>query len=187
MVDVAANVHAKQVARRTAAVIFGALAMMNTLFWFLSTLYFDDHHLDAANIMVVRGAFATLTGVLSIATFIASLAPRVVGHVLATLLGCLALVSSVEAMAHGMPAAMYGTLLIAGILFPVLAWWSWRGSRPAWSFLIAMACVFGITSFFGAPKLRSQLDTSLWYALIVPGLYFTTVASLTMLRGHYRR
>jgi hypothetical protein len=179
--------HSKQVAVKTAALIIGALGVMNSMFWWLSHLYFDDHGLASADIMVVRGAFAVLTGVLAIATFLASLAPREIGHGLAVLLGLMALSSAVEAFAHGLPYVMVATLLLAGVLFPALAYLSWCGSRVGWSFLIAMACVFGLSSFFGAPKVRAELGTSLWYALIIPGLYFTTVVSLTMRRMDYRR
>ena len=187
MVDQAAKAHSKQVAVKTAALIIGALATMNAMFWWLSRLYFDDHGLASADITIVRNAFATLTFVLAVATFLASLAPRHIGHGLAVLLGLMALSSAVEALAHGLPHVMVATLSIAGVLFPVLAYLSWRGSRAAWAFLIAMACVFGLTSLFGAPKVRAELGTSLWYALIIPGLYFTTVVSLTMRRMDYRR
>jgi hypothetical protein len=176
-----------RVAARTASVIIAGLAIFNTAFWFLSALYMKDRGAEAANIMIVRGAFATLTGVLAIATFLTSLAPRHVGHGLAVLLGFMALTSAVEALAHDMPPVLFMTLLIAGLLFPLLAYMSWRGSRVAWSYLIAMAVVFGLVTFFGAPKVRAQLGTSLWYALIVPALYFTTVSALTMVRDTYRR
>jgi hypothetical protein len=110
-----------------------------------------------------------------------------IGHGLAVLLGLLSLFSGVESMSHDLPHVMTATLLIAGVLFPALAYLSWRGSRAGWSFLVAMGCVFGLLSFFGAPKIRGQLDTSLWYALIIPCLYFAMVVALAMRRADYRR
>jgi hypothetical protein len=173
---------------RTASLIIAGLVLFNTAFWFLSSLYLGDHPTQAdANLMMVRGAFGVMTGVLAIAIFLSSLAPRGVGHALCVLLGAMSLVSGVEAIARDMPPVLAMTLLLAGVLFPVLAYASWRGSRVAWSYLISMATVFGLVTFFGAPKVRAQLGTSLWYALIVPGLFFMTVASLTMIRERYRR
>jgi hypothetical protein len=177
-----------RVAARTASVIIAGLVVVNTAFWFLSSLYLGDHPNQAdANLMMVRGAFGVMTGVLAVATLLTSLAPRQVGHLLCVLLGAMSLVSSVEAIARGMPVVLCTTLLVAGVLFPILAYASWRGSRVAWSYLISMATVFGLVTFFGAPKVRAQLGTSLWYALIVPGLFFVTVTSLTMIREKYRR
>ena len=111
---------------------------------------------------------------------------RYVGHGLAVLLGLAALIAGVEAFSHDMPNTMGATLLVVGTLMPVLAWYTWRRSRAAWSYLIALLAVLAAVFFFGAPKVRTVLGVSLWVALIVPALQITAVVALAMLRHDYR-
>jgi hypothetical protein len=78
------------------------------------------------------------------------------------------------------------TLLVAGVLMPVLAWHSFfRRSRPAWAFLVAICGVFAVVELFGAPKVRGALDVSLWLTMILPGLNVVAVAALISLRADY--
>jgi hypothetical protein len=172
-------------AMKLAVVIAGGLGSANTAFWFLSALYFgpnvSERGLDTARI-----AFLVLTLVIAVASFIAALAPRLLGHGIAFGLGAASLVAGVEAIHHDMPAVMGGTLLVVGGLMPVLAYKSLHHSRAAWAFLIALVAVFGGVDFFGAPKVRGLLGIGLWTALIVPGLQIVCVIALTMLRGEYR-
>ena len=61
-----------------------------------------------------------------------------------------------------------------------------RGSRVAWSFLIALMTVMGIVTLFGAPKVRNLLDIGLWYAIIIPGVLAVGVVALALVRRDYR-
>jgi hypothetical protein len=84
-----------------------------------------------------------------------------------------------------MPGVMTAVLIAVGLLVPVLAHFSWRGSRAAWSFMLSIICVFGIVTFFGAPKVRNILGIGFWTAMILPGIQFVCLSALAMVRGDY--
>jgi len=181
----------REQAMRTAGVIAGGIASANTVFWFLSDLYFDSHKLtgdifDAVGLRGARLAFFVLSAVVGSAVFAAALAPRVIGHVLASLIGLASIAAAIGAFVGGLPAVVGCFLLVVGGLMPMLAWKSWHHSRAAWAFLIAMVVVCGGCDFFGATKVRGVLGVGLWTALIFPALQFVTVAALAMIRGEYR-
>jgi hypothetical protein len=169
-----------------AMLIGGAVVVLNVAFFFLSDLYYDRPNPIATPIMRARATFAALTAILAAASFTASLAPRLIGHSLAAVLGAASIVAGIGAFSQGMPMVLGATLLIVGVLMPTLAYFSLHHSRAAWAFLIALVAVFGGVDFFGAPKVRGLLGVGLWTALILPGLQFVAVVSLTMLRGEYR-
>ena len=170
-------------AMQIAGLIGGALVTFNTGFYFLSGLYFGDSSDVAVN--GIRGAFAILTGTIGVASFLAALAPRLLGHGISAVLGVLAMVAGIEALAHELPGVMGITLLGVGALMPTLAWLSLHHSRSAWAFLISTAAVLGLVLFFGAPKVRGLLGVGLWTALIVPGLLTVSVIALAMLKAEY--
>jgi hypothetical protein len=175
-------------ATRTAVVIIGSLFVFNVAFYFLSGLYFDDASIALSGVDVnsVRLAFGLMTISLSIATFVASLAPREVGHAIACLLGLASLVAGIAAFWRSLPGVLSWALIVVGVVLPPITVLSWRRVRAAWSFVVSICTVFGIVTLFGAPKVRGLLGISLWYSLIIPGLYFIAVASLTMVRADYR-
>jgi len=180
----------RQVASRTATVI-GALALaLNAAFYFLSSSYFDSHRLpgdivDTTALGKARTAFAILSLVVGAAAFGASLAPKLVGHITAVVLGLGALVAGVEAYSSHLPAVMIAVLITVGVLLPTLAHFSWRGSRGAWSFLIAIIAVFGTVTFFGSPKVRNVLGVGFWSAMIIPAIQYVAMSALWMVRGDY--
>src|SRR6185312_7730444 len=185
----------REVAKRTAIVIASTAIAINVAFLFLSSLYFDSHKIytpgvgefvDTAALGKARIAFAILSFAVAISAFAASLAPRVIGHALAVGLGAAALVAGYESFHHALPAVMTAVLIIVGALLPTLAHFSWRHSRAAWSYLLAITIVFGIVTFFGAPKVRNVLDIGFWTAMILPGVQFVAVMALTMVRTEYR-
>jgi hypothetical protein len=182
--------------KRMAIICVVAFVVANVAFYFMSASYFDSHRqvvpglgsmpsYSPAEMSHVRTMFAVFTGVVAAFGFAASLRGRLVGHVLPVLFGVAHLVGCVAAFIGNAPAVLGMTLLVSGILLPVLAASSYRGSRPAWAFLVAMCGVFAVVEFFGAPKVRGALGLSLWITMIFPGLNAIAVAALVSLRGEY--
>jgi hypothetical protein len=166
------------------------LAVLNAAFFFLSDWYFGGRKslngVTPADINHVRFAFLLFTGSIGAASILASAAPRTVGHGIALVMGLVSLVASIAAFAHGMTPVLPMTLLIIGGLLPMLAMFSMKTSRAAWSFLTALCGVYATVLLFGAPKVRGLLDIGLWTALIVPGLLAVATVSLVMSRADYR-
>lgn len=184
MADVAQTTFKQRL--QMAGVIAGTVLTFNALFWFASNFYYQDKPLEAADLGSVRLAFGTLSLIVAATAYGAALAPRLIGHGLAVLTGIAAIVGGIASFAKGLQPVMATTLLVVGVLMPVLAYKSLQGARSAWSFLVAFAAVFGIVTFFGAPKVRHLLDINLWHALIIPGVQTVCVIALSMLRGEYR-
>jgi hypothetical protein len=181
---------------RIAITVVCAFVAANLAFYFLSGSYFESHReivagvgampaYSADQMMRVRVSFAVFTAIVAAFGFVAALSPRVVGHLIPVLLGVGHLVGAVAALAYNAPGVVGMTLLVSGILMPVLAWYSFRQSRPAWAFLVAMCGVFAVVEVFGAPKVRAALDLSLWLTMILPGLNAVAVAALVSLRANY--
>lgn len=172
------------------------LVAVNAFFYFLSGGYFDSHHqiVGAATVPSfspdqvthIRIVFGMITAAIAAVSFVAGLAPREVGHLVPAVLGVCNLVGGVAALFSSLPRTLGMTLLVAGVLMPVLAWFSYsRRARPAWAFLGSMCGVFALVSLFGAPKLRGVLDVSLWTTMIVPGLYVVAAVALYALGDDY--
>jgi hypothetical protein len=185
----------REIAKRTATVIAGTALVLNTAFYFLSQSYFESHAIslpgggelvDLKGLGAARMAFAIMSLLVAAAAFAASLAPKLIGHAAVVVLGVAALFAAGESITHAMPTVMSAVLIIVGALLPTLAHFSWRGSRAAWAFMMAIVLVFGMVTFFGAPKVRNALDVGFWTAMILPGVQFVALSALAMLRGEYR-
>ena len=133
----------------------------------------------------IRVAFAVMSGAVAAVGFVASLARRTIGHLLAAVLGVGNLVFGVLAITHSQPGALSATLLVSGCVVPALAYFSYRRSRAAWAFLVALCGVFAVVGLFGAPTISRVLDYSLWTTMIFPGLYVVACATLALLRDDY--
>jgi hypothetical protein len=180
---------------RVALLCFMGVVFMNGVFFILSYAYYNAHKIAAPGVgdfvdldarEKAREAFLVLSLITGAAVFIATRIPKEMGHGLSTLLGLCALAGSYGAFSKSMPLVMGVTLLVVGILMPTLAFFSWKGSRAAWSFLIALVAVFGGVTLFGAPKVRALLGLGLWTAMIFPALKIVTVFALGALRRDYR-
>jgi len=180
---------------RMAILIAIAVAFANGAFFILSMLYYNAHKIpapgvgdfvDTAALASSREAFALLSAIVGIATFVAEMAPREIGHALASLLGMASLAASIASFDKGLPPVMSVTLFLVGTLMLALAWGSWQRSRAAWAFLIALVAVFGGVDFFGAPKVRGLLGVGLWTAMIIPSIKVVTVVALASLRRDYQ-
>ena len=169
--------------------------VVNAAFFFLSDSYFASHHQFVGGTSVpvfspeqvshIRVAFGAMSGAVAAVGFIASLARRGIGHLLAGALGIANLVFGFLALTHSQPGALTATLLVTGIVVPTLAYHSYRRSRAAWAFLVALCGVFAVVGLFGAPKISRVLDCSLWTTMIFPGLYVVACTTLALLRDDY--
>lgn len=173
-----------------AALCAGGFVLVNVAFYLLSMSYFDSPHGTEAlatpeHIMQVRIDFAVFSGVVAVASFAAGLWPARLGHLLAWIFGLADLAGAIAAFKHHAPAVLGMTLLLAGILFPTLAWFSARGKRAPWAFLVAMCGVFAVVEIFGAPKVRNALDVGLWRVMTAPGLKVVAMLALISVRGDY--
>jgi hypothetical protein len=185
----------RQIATRTASVIAGTALAFNAAFYFLSDLYYAAHKtvvpgvgeiVDDSALGKARFAFVIMTALVAASAFAASLAPKIIGHALAVVIGLCALAGAYSSLSHSMPGVMTAVLIAVGVLLPTLAHFSWRGSRAAWSFMISIVCVFALVTFFGAPKVRNTLGVGFWVAMTIPSLQFVCVTALAMVRGEYR-
>ena len=182
--------------RRAASVIaIAAFAILNVAFYFLSGNYFDAHHQVVAGASVpayspeqsshIRATFAGVSGALIAIGFAVGLARRPGAHALAGVLGVFTLGCGFAALAEGMSFALITTLLIAGVLMPIMAWQSYRGSRTSWAFLVAMCGVFAVVAMFGTPKIRGLFHVGLWTTMLIPGLFAITAVALGRLSEDY--
>src|SRR3954468_24514003 len=137
------------------AVVFAiGFVVVNGAFFALSGSYFATHHqfIGGASVPTfspeqathVRVAFGAMSGAVTAVAFIASLSRRLIGHVLAALLGAVNLVFGLFALTHAQPGALSATLLVSGLVVPTLAHLSFRRSRAAWAFLVALCGVFAV-------------------------------------------
>ena len=170
------------------------VVVINAAFYFLSGMYYDSKRgafgaapITDDQIQAARMQFGVFTVIVGGATIGAAFRARMVGHLLAALIGVVSLVLAPFALGKSLPLVLPTTLFLLGVLMPVLAWLSLaRRSRPAWAFLLAMTVVYATCLFFGSPKVRSLLDIGLWSALIVPGLLVVSTVALALVRREYR-
>ena len=180
---------------RLAILCVVGFAIVNAAFYFLSGSYFDSHHAIVGGQLVatysadqtqhIRVVFAGVSGAVTAVIFVAALSRNLVGHVLAGALGAFNFVAGVVSLQHGLSGALIATLVITGGLMPVLAWFSYRRARGAWSVLVALCGTLAVVGLFGAPKVRNVLDVSLWTTMILPGLFAVACISLALLRDRY--
>lgn len=171
---------------QAAGIVAGTALTLNVLFFVMSGMYFNDKPQQAANLGSVRMAFAVMSFLVAGMSFAAGIAPRLVGHGLATFIGAASVAGGFGALTSSQPTVMGVTMLITGALLVTLVVYSLKGSRPAWSFLVSMLAVLATVTFFGAPKIRHVLGIGLWTALIIPGLQVVAVIALVMIRGEYK-
>jgi hypothetical protein len=176
----------------------GAFVLVNVFFYFLSASYFASHtelvpgvgampSYSSDQMMQVRVSFAILAGVVAAVTFVASLKPREIGHLLPIPFGLVFLISAFPALMSSSPPVLGMSWLVAGALMLGLTALSYfQRSRPAWAFLIALCAVFAIAELFGAPKIARALDVRLWIAMIDPALKVVAVVALASLSDDYR-
>jgi hypothetical protein len=111
----------------------------------------------------------------------------VVAHVIPLALALVYLIGAFQAARHdGVTAALWVSLLIVGVMLPVLAYLSlYQRSRAAWAFLVSICGVFAVVTFFGAPKVRDALHIGLGITMLLPALNVLATSLLVTLRGDY--
>ncbi|MBA3820064.1 MAG: hypothetical protein H0X17_14310 [Deltaproteobacteria bacterium] len=176
---------------RIAIVVFAFAGLLNLAFYFLAQSYFEDRARrfgpdELAFVNGARAAFLMFSGVVSLGTVSALLAPRWVGHIVPAVVGLTSLYMSYASWTRDLQPTLVITLATMGVLLPVVTWLSFQKSRAAWSFLVALCTVLGLILIFGAPKLRGLMGIGLWHALILPGLLAVGAIGLVMVRADYR-
>jgi hypothetical protein len=166
-----------------AATVLGA----NALFSLMASFYYKGQSAQALMDMgSIRIAFGVLSLSIAAMAYIAAVAPRLVGHGIAVIVGLAALVGGFASLTTTFPGVVAAALLVTGVVLPTLTWRSIHHSRSAWAFLVAILAVLATVTFFGAPKVRNVLGIGLWYALIIPAVGLIGVIALSMVRGEYR-
>lgn len=171
---------------QTAGIVAGAALTLNVAFFAMSSMYFSDKPHQAHDINAVRGAFALVSFIIALTSYAAALSPRMIGHGLAVVIGIASLIGGIAGLLSHLPVVMALTLVVSGLLLPVLALSSFKHSRAAWAFLISMLAVLATVTFFGAPKIRHVMHIGLWHAIVIPGLMVVAVIALTMVRSEYK-
>lgn len=116
----------------------------------------------------------------------ANLQLAAVGHGLAVIVGVSALIAGALALAKSLPPVLGITLLVLGGMLPVVAHFSWRMSRAAWSVMVSTLCVFAAVTLFGSPKIAGILHIGLGVALLIPIVQVAAVIVLAQIRSDYR-
>ncbi|MEO6775223.1 MAG: hypothetical protein ABI467_19820 [Kofleriaceae bacterium] len=109
-----------------------------------------------------------------------------VGHGLAVIVGAGSVIAGVLALVNSLPGVLGVTLLVLGVMLPVVAHFSWRMSRAAWSVMISTLCVFAAVTLFGSPKIAAMMHLSLGIALLIPIVQVAAVIVLAQIRTDYR-
>jgi hypothetical protein len=176
------------------AVIAGiSVIALNAIFLLLSWRYFIGKRADVmaapisdAHIMGVRIAFAAFTATIGVGVVAATLSPRWVGHGIASAMALGSIIAGIAALGTSIPTVLGVTLILLGVLVPLMVWRSLIYSRAAWSFLLSTCAVLGLILMFGAPKIRGLLGIGLWTAMIIPGLLVLGAVALGLARRDYR-
>jgi uncharacterized membrane protein HdeD (DUF308 family) len=108
------------------------------------------------------------------------------GHGLAVIVGLAAVIAGATALAKSLPPVLGITLLVLGGMLPVVAHFSWRLSRAAWSVMISTLCVFAAVTLFGSPKIAGVMHIDLGIALLIPIVQVAAVIVLAQIRADYR-
>lgn len=114
--------------------------------------------------------------------------PRATAHLLGGLFG---LVSSLTGLftitSGGIPVTLSIVLIAMGAGSLVMAQRSYQyRSRPSWAFLAAILGVMGVCTLFGAPKIRNLIGTTMWIALMIPGLLTVACVAFGLIAKDYR-
>lgn len=176
---------------QTTILILGVGLVLWAAFFFLSTYYFEGkRQFLGADPMEQRwgAVFAfTILVIVTMATSVCSVYfTKWASHILAGIAGLGALLGAYLTFMADKPAVLAVSLFVIGVLFALLAWRSLEKSRAGWAFLVAMCFTMGAIMLFGAPKLRTVAQISMWTAFIIPLQLIVAGVGLSMLGKDYR-
>jgi len=178
-------------AMRISLIVLGVAVVLNAVFMYLSGAYFADRAaihgpVSDAEIRSVRMAFGVFTGLTALGACAAVYFPRLVAHGIPLATALAAFVAAAAGYSKGLHIVLPVTLLLVGLILPVLVWKSYEKSRAGWAFLSGMIGILAVVMLFGSTKVRNVVGIGLWYAMIVPGLLAVGTAALAMIRRSYR-
>lgn len=176
---------------RIVGIIVGVALLLNLLFMFLSGEYFADRArihgpVSDAEIQSARMGFALFSSSTAVAACAAVFYPRLVAHILPLVTSLAAFVAAAAGYSKGLHIVLPVTLLLVGLILPLLVWKSFEKSRAGWAFLSGMIGVLAVVMLFGSTKVRNVMGIGLWYSMVIPGLLGVGTAALGMVRRQYR-
>ena len=107
---------------------------------------------------------------------------RIAGHLLTAMVGVIMLVGAVGSLTTEVPTVLPVAFVVFGAAGLLLPHYSWRGSRPAWAFAVALTGVLTPCLLFGAPKIAKFFELNLALAALptlVSGAAFVLMLSLS--------
>lgn len=131
-----------------------------------------------------------LCSVAVIGAYLAAAArPREVGHALAALFALGSLAAGAGNLVGG--GHMPGLLaLVLALIGPLLGWFTFRSftarSRLSWAFAASLLGVIALCTLFGAPKIRNLMGSTIWTALLLPGLSSAATVALSRISAAVR-
>jgi hypothetical protein len=132
-------------------------------------------------------AFLTMTLFVTAMMIAATVAPRIVGHALSAIFGVFAFVGGALTMRGSLPFLLALVLMVTGVIVLTTTFRSYQArSRVAWAFLSSTLGVMAVCTLFGAPKVRNILESTMWHALMLPGLLTVACVALAMVSDEYR-
>jgi hypothetical protein len=177
-------------ATQVAIIIAVVAAALNVAFYLLSTSYFGERAASqnlgtpaqvADQVAAARTAFAVFSAVVATAAIAATFQPRLIAVGIPFLTALVSFYAAVGTYRAGVFIVMPVTLGMVGLILLALLRGTQRGSRAAWSFLIAMCSTLAVVTLFGVTKVRAGFHVGLWYAMVVPGLLTVATVALTLL------
>ncbi|MCE9580657.1 MAG: hypothetical protein K8W52_46480 [Deltaproteobacteria bacterium] len=107
---------------------------------------------------------------------------RIAAHLLTVMVGVIMLTGAAGSLTTDAPRVLTVAFLAFGAAGLVLPHYSWRGSRPAWAFAVALDGVVTPCLLFGSPKIAKVFEINLGVAglpTVVAAVAFALMLSLS--------
>ncbi|HTJ45528.1 MAG TPA: hypothetical protein VL463_25665 [Kofleriaceae bacterium] len=110
-----------------------------------------------------------------------------IGHVGTAVLGVLLVVTGCASVTIDLPVVLTVALLAFGISAITLAYFSWNGSRMAWSFAMVLDGVLAMFNLFGSTKIARLAGIPLGGAMLPFVLAVVSCIMLALVSKDYDR